>query len=573
MKPQDRRLIRRMLSFVRPHLKWVFLAVLVLPFIALCRLLGPYFLKLAVDGPIREGDTHGVMYLAGLYLVTVVVLGALNLAQHYVMQMLGQRIVSDLRQTLFGKLTELNMSYLDRTPLGRIVSRLTNDVDAMNEFLSSGLLTLMSDGVMLIGIVIVMFQLNAKLAFLSLVFVLPLIVFVAVIRVVLRRLYRDLSTKNAVATAFASESLAGRNIVQAFRQEPQHKELYREKVHDSLAEDLRAIIWSSELSAVVELASYLSIGLLLFFGTSSQVSLGLLIAFIEYIQLFYRPIEGLSSRFAVLQRALASGEKIFKLFDDAEEHCDAQGQETLNPLTDKIVFDAVNFSYVDGTPVLRDFHLEIPKGQTVALVGATGAGKSSLVKLLGRFYEAQSGQILWDGQSLADFSRHSLRQRIAYVPQETFLFSDTLARNITLGRDQPELALEAAKAVQADRVARDLPGGFEAVIGEQGRDLSAGERQLIAFARAVAQDPDVLILDEATANIDGETEAIIQASLERLLEGRTALVIAHRLSTIRNADKIVVLHKGELREQGRHDELIAKRGLYETLYRLQGEAA
>jgi ATP-binding cassette, subfamily B, multidrug efflux pump len=568
----DRALFRRALAYVGPHKKLMLVGALLLPLVALCQLVMPYLLKVVVDGPIKNKDLDGIARIAIIYLVVTLLQKALLLAKVYVMQLLGQRVITDLRRTLFQKVSRLSMSYFDREPMGKIINRLTNDIDSLNEFLSSGLVQIVADLFLLIGIVIAMFILDTELALYSLCLMPFLIVFLGLARRLMRSLFSRLSTKNARALSYSQEILSGLVVIQGFRRESASSDQYNELAQDALGENLTGVWWSSVISALVELASYTSIGLLLFWGTSETTSLGVLFAFIEYVQMFYRPVEGLSGRFAVLQKALASGEKIFLLFDDCERFSDKSGTVKTPALKSSLRFENVSFSYVEGTPVLQDFQLEIKKGETVAVVGATGAGKSSLVKLLGRYYSPKpnEGRILWDDTELADFDLGSLRRRVAYVPQETFLFSDSLARNINLGSDDMEKTLASAKAVGADRVAADLPGGYEEVIGEQGRNLSAGERQLIAFARALARDPDLLILDEATANIDGETEAVIQSSLNTLLKGRTAIVIAHRLSTIRDADKIVVLHKGTIREQGSHDELIEQKGLYYTLYSLQG---
>lgn len=570
-KPADRALMRSALRFLKPHKGLLLLGALVFPLVAASRLAGPYLLKLAIDGPIQTGDIPGIGQIAAIYLGVVLIGGVLDLAKNYIMQLLGQRVIADIRNELFEGVTNLSMSYLDKNPMGKILTRLTSDVEALNEFLSSGLVEIVADGILLVGIVIVMFSLDAGLAIYALALMPFLIAFVALARKLMRGIFLRLSTNNARSVSYAQERISGMNVVQAFRREDDTRASYAATSDKVLDESLKGVLWSSQLSAVVELSSFLSIGLLLAFGAAATTSLGVLVAFIEYVQLFYRPVESLSGRFAVLQKALASAEKIFTLLDETETHCDARGDAPTPELTRAVEFNEVAFEYVDDAPVLRGLSLTIERGQTVAIVGATGAGKSSLVKLLGRFYEIQSGAILWDGQDIRGFDRRSLRGRIGYVPQETFLFSDTLADNILLGRAARERAAEAAKAVGADRIAADLPRGFDQKLGPGGRSLSAGERQLLAFARALAQDPDVLILDEATANIDGETEDLIQHALTTLLEGRTALVIAHRLSTIKAADKIVVLHKGQLREQGTHDELIARKGLYHTLYRLQSD--
>lgn len=565
----DRQLVRRGLVFVTPHLKLVGLAALILPVFALSRLLTPYLMKLAIDGPIRRGELQGLAPLALAYFGLVVLQGGLNFSKTYVMQLLGQRVITDMRMALFKSICRLNMSYLDRTPSGKIINRLSNDIDSLNEFLSSGLVEIMAEGIMLIGLVVVMLLLDWRLALYSFCLLPLLMVFVAWLRKLLRQTYSRLSANNALVLSFIAESMSGLTILQAFRRESALIEHHKNLEDEVLDEELTGVRWNSTLSAVVELASYFSIGIVIAFGADRATSLGTLILFIEYIQLFYRPVESLSGRLVVFQKAIASAEKIFLLFDDCDNYADKTGTQKIDKLRHAIQFKAVNFSYTGAQPILKNLNLTIPKGQAFAFVGATGAGKSALVKLLGRFYEINSGAIFWDHVPLGDCQTASLRRRIAYVPQENFLFSESLARNIDLGTSKDWQ--EAAKAVGADKVAADLPHGFHERLGEAGRNLSAGERQLISVARALAQDPDLLILDEATAHVDGETEALIQESLKTLLKGRTALINAHRLATIRDVDQIVVIHKGEFREQGTHDELIAKRGLYYTLYKLQGE--
>lgn len=565
----DRELLGWSLGFVRPHLTLVFLGALILPTLAATRVAGPYILKVAIDGPIRAGEPDEIAWLALAFLGVVLLQGLLDLAKRWVMELLGQRITTDLRASLFERVTRLNMSYFDREPMGKILTRLTSDIEALNEFLSTGFVDIVADGVLLIGILAVMISLDPVLALTSVVLMPLLLIFVAVARKLIRGIFSRLSEKKARQTSFAQEVLSGLTVVQAFRREQASRERYERLGEDALTEDLRGVTWSSQISAVVELASWLSIGLMFLISADRGVTLGVLVAFVQYIGQFYRPVENLSGRFATLQKSLASAEKIHRVFLDSERFSDPAGETPAPKLERGIRFRDVRFSYKPGTEVLRGLSFEVKRGQTVALVGATGAGKSSLVKLIGRFYEPDSGEILWDDRPLSELQVQSLRGRFGNVPQETFLFSDTLEANIGLGRVSREDVEAAASAVRADRVAADLPGGYDQVVGEQGRDLSAGERQLIAFARALARDPDLLVLDEATASIDGETEQVIQDALRTLLADRTALVIAHRLSTIREADKILVLHRGELREEGTHDELIAQQGLYYKLYRLQ----
>ena len=572
-------LLGRLLAYVTPHRLLVAWALLLFPLVAATQLAQPYLLKLTVDGPLKEKQLGLLGWFALAYLGLVVAQALLQFLQNLLVQLLGQRVMRDIRRQLFERVLRLSTSYFDRTPQGKVLTRLTGDVESLNEFLGSGLVSVVADTVLLLGIVAVMLALDWRLALLSFSFVLPLVAGIAWLRGRLRQVFRAIRNRSTALNAYLNESVVGMVVVQAFRREALNAEELDQRNRGLYTEALRSVSLSSALSAGVQLAQVLTVALLLWAVLEEALgvtaSLGLVIAFVDYVERFYAPIDNLSGRYAILQTALASAEKIFTLIDETDELPEPAAPAPVPPLQRGLRLDGVRFRYATGEEVLHGVTLEVPRGQTVALVGATGAGKSTIVKLLGRFYDPSQGAVLWDGQDLRGFALRDLRARIAWVPQETFLFADTLQGNVTLdpARVSPQRALAAAAAVQADRVAADLPQGWEQVLGERGHDLSAGERQLISFARALASDPDLLILDEATANIDGETEARIEQALGTLLQGRTAVVIAHRLSTIKRADRIVVLHKGVVREEGTHQELLARRGLYWTLYRLQSEEA
>ena len=572
-------LLGRLLRFALPHKHLLLFSLVLFPLVAAAQLGQPYLLKLAIDGPITDRLPEAVVPYALALLGLVVVQAVFQFTQNVIMQLAGQRIMQDVRNALFRKVLGLAPSYFDRTPIGKVMTRLTGDVEALNEFLSSGLVTVAADSILLVGIVGVMLWLDPTLAAISFVFVLPLVIGVAKLRGIMRQVFRSLRNRSTAMNVYLNESIVGMTIVQAFRREERNRAEYEELTDGWYTESTKSLWLNSSLTTAVQFAQTLTLALLLYvtldgaFGLT--VSVGLVVAFVDYIERFYAPIENLSGRFAILQTALASAEKIFRLLDEQDVLPETETPHTIEPLAQGLELKGVDFTYATGEQVLYDVDLKVPRGHTVALVGATGAGKSTIVKLLGRFYDPSAGAVTWDGTDLRDFASHDLRGRIAYVPQETFLFSDSLAANIALDPDRIDVdrVVAAAAAVQADQVAADLPQGYDQVLGERGHDLSAGERQLVSFARALAHDPDVLILDEATANIDGETEAKIQTALETLLEGRTAVVIAHRLSTIEKADQIVVLHKGRVKERGTHAELLAKQGLYWKLYRLQSEEA
>lgn len=576
-----RGLLPRLMALVWPHKLLLFAALLLFPLVAGAQLVQPQVLRVALDGPVREGDAKGLLPYALVFLGLIAAHAALQLIQSLVMQLLGQRAMRDIRTRLFRRVVTLAPSYFDRTPQGKIMTRLTGDVAALNEFISSGLVSVVADTVLLIGIVITLLVMDWRLALISFSLVPFLIGALAWLRGHLRQLYRAIRNRSTALNAYLNESLVGMVIVQAFLREDRNREDYRERNYGLFEEQLKGVQFSSALSAGVRGAKVLTIAILLWAALNhlsigvDGLTVGVVVAFVDYLDRFYGPIDQLSGRYTILQTALASAEKVFTLLDEDEELLDPEVPVAIEPLKDAFELKGVEFRYSTGEQVLHGIDFSVPKGQTVALVGATGAGKSTIVKLLSRFYDPSGGAVLWDGRDIREFSKTGLRKRIAYVPQETFLFSETFEQNIILDPAQvtSERARESAVSVRADEVAKDLPNGYAQLLGERGHDLSAGERQLVSFARALATDPDLLILDEATANIDGETEERIQAALETLLEDRTAVVIAHRLSTIKKADRIVVLHKGRVAEEGTHEELLAQEGVYWKLYRLQSEEA
>ncbi|MBL4844790.1 MAG: ABC transporter ATP-binding protein [Planctomycetes bacterium] len=574
-------LLPRLMALVWPHKLLLFAALLLFPLVAAAQLAQPQILRLALDGPVRDGDGPALLPFALAFLGLIAAHATLQLVQSLVMQLLGQRAMRDIRTRLFRRVVTLAPSYFDRTPQGKIMTRLTGDVAALNEFISSGLVSVVADTVLLLGIVVTLLWMDWRLALISFALVPLLIGGLAWLRGRLRQLYRAIRNRSTALNAYLNESVIGMVIVQAFLREDRNREEYGERNEGLFVEQLKGVRYASALSAGVRAAKILTIALLLWAAINhtslgvETLSLGMVVAFVDYLDRFYGPIDQLSGRYTILQTALASAEKVFTLLDESEELADPEDPAEIAPLKSAFELKGVEFRYSTGEQVLHGIDFSVPQGQTVAIVGATGAGKSTIVKLLSRFYDPSAGAVLWDGRDIREFKKADLRKRIAYVPQETFLFSETLEENIVLDPNQvtPERARQAAESVRADEVAADLPGGYDQLLGERGHDLSAGERQLVSFARALAKDPDLLILDEATANIDGETEERIQAALETLLADRTAVVIAHRLSTIKKADRIVVLHKGRVAEEGTHEELLAQEGVYWKLYRLQSEEA
>lgn len=580
----DVRILGRLRPFVQRH--WVLLAAAgaTLPFLAGAQLLGPYLLRLAIDrhiAPAVGGDAGalaGLWSLIGAFLAVQLIDMVLRFVQIYLMQLGGQRIMHDLRLAVFGHVQRLSMSFFDRNPIGRIMTRVTSDVETLNDLVSQGIVTMARDLVTLVGIIAVMAWVEWRLTLASFVVFPFLTGILAFLRRRLRENYDLSRTLVARLNSFLQETISGMEVVQAFGQEDRNRREFGGLRGELLEVDLRGVRYSSFLSATVQAATTVSTAAVLVYGgfgiVGGTVTVGILVQFLEYLRRFYMPLEDLTDKYDTLQRASAAAKKIFSLLDVEPAVAAAVGAPAPEPLRGDIRFEGVTFTYDDDRePVLRNLDLVVRRGEKVALVGVTGAGKSSVIKLLQRLYDPQAGRISIDGIDIRDLDPGRLRRFFGTVPQDVFLFTDTIAANVALDDVvvDREAVVQASRVVEAHGFVTELPRGYETRLGERGANLSFGERQLLAFARALAADPQVLILDEATSSVDSETEARIQRALHRLMLERTALVIAHRLSTIREVDRIVVLHHGEIREQGSHDELLARDGIYATLYRLQYE--
>jgi ATP-binding cassette subfamily B protein len=536
-------------------------------------LVQPYLVKLGIDRYVLTGDTVGLRRVGIVFVVAIVGEFASFYGQQYLTMVAAQRSLADLRVALFARLQRLPLRFFDRTPVGRVVSRVTTDVDVLNEMFAAGAMTIVFDGLKLLGIVGFMLWINWRLAIVSLV-LLPFMVFaIDYFRRMARRTYRLIRERIARINGYLQEAISGIAVISlAAREERAFAEFQRlnadHRDANHLSNKLEAALFS-----FVEAVSTVSIALMLWRGGSLHAAglaeIGTVFAFIQYIQQFFVPIRDFSAKYAVMQSSMTATERIFALLDLELEPVPARPRVPVRP-RGEIIFDRVWFAYRGEEWVLRDLSFRIAQGERVAIVGATGAGKTTVIKLLDRLYDVQRGRVLVDGIDVREWDPGALRRRIAVVLQDVVLFSGTVADNITLGRgDIPLAAAEAAAVhVNADGFIRRM-GGYGALVRERGSNLSGGQRQLLAFARALAHDPTVLVLDEATSSVDPETEWLIQDALEKLLAGRTAVVIAHRLSTIENADRILVLHKGELREAGTHRELLARDGIYARLYRMQ----
>jgi ATP-binding cassette subfamily B multidrug efflux pump len=591
-KAYDARLMRRLLVYLRPYRLWVLLALVAIVLYGLLQAVPPYLLKLEVDRYLdptagakvppflarylSANPLRGILQIAfAFFLPTVLITFFLEFAQSFTMQLVGQRVMYDLRKQLFAHLQRLELSFYDRNPVGRMVTRVTTDVDVLNDLFASGMVAIFGDFFTLFSIMVVMLSLNWRLALLTFS-VLP---FIALVTVAFRKAVRDSYRKIRVAiariNAYLQEHITGMAVIQLFNREQRSFEEFEQvnRAHMEAYKD--SILAYGLFYPAVEFLGVLAVAIILERGGAmafqGAVTAGTAIAFIQYSQRFFRPIQDLSDKYNILQSAMASAERIFELLDTPVTIADPPQPQPLASPEGRVEFRQVGFAYRDEHRVLEDVSFTVEPGETVAIVGHTGAGKTTLTSLLLRFYDVQGGQVLFDGIDIRELGLRDLRRNFGIVLQDPFLFSGTIAGNIRMGSKGISDARlrEAARQVNILDFIESLPGGFDEPVRERGATLSVGQKQLLSFARALAHDPRVLILDEATSSVDPETEALIREALRRLLEHRTSVVIAHRLSTIQNASKIVVMHKGRVREVGTHQELLQKRGIYYKLYELQ----
>ncbi|UCF18552.1 MAG: ABC transporter ATP-binding protein [Gemmatimonadota bacterium] len=584
-KAYDARLMRRLLRYLQPYRTKVAVAIAMLVAASGLELVGPYLTKVAIDTAIPSGDLQLIAILAGIYTAALVLALFLTYAQTLVTTWIGQQVMYDLRTQIFGQLQRLSPRFFDRNPVGRLMTRLTSDVEVLNELFTSGVVAVFGDVFTLLFIVGVMLAMDWKLALVSFT-VLPLVWFAAQwFRTNVRRAYREIRVRLARINSFLQERITGMSVVQLFGGEERELDKFKAINRDHLHAHLRSITYYALFWPIIEFVAALAVALVLWYGglevLGGALTVGIVAAFLQYVRRFYRPIQDLSEKFNILQGAMASSERIFRLLDMESTVPDpATPKAVPSLLRGELEFRDVWFAYNkaghkdDGSPpdwVLRGVSFRARPGERLAIVGHTGAGKTTLINLLLRFYDVQQGAILLDGSDIREFQQRDLRRAIGLVLQDVYLFSGSARFNIRLGNEgiSEEQVIAAAERVGADRFLRRLPQGYDQPLGERGSSLSVGERQLLSFARALAFDPRILILDEATSSVDSEIEAQIQAALEELMRGRTSLVIAHRLSTVQNADRILVMHRGVLAEEGTHKELLARGELYARLYELQ----
>src|SRR5450755_4400954 len=622
-KAYDGRLMRRLLTYLRPY-KWhVAVALVAIVLKSVLDVLGPFLTKIAIDKYLAKSPSShswigdrlsgnpltGIAQIGGLYVGILVFTFTLEFIQTYLMQWTGQKVMFDLRRQIFRHLQHMHVAFFDKNPVGRLVTRVTTDVDALNEMFTAGVVSIFEDVFVLAGIIAIMMKMNWKLALITFA-VLPVIIYATLIfRDKVRDSYRRIRTAIARINAYLQEAVSGMLVLQLFNREKRAFTKFSDINASHMEAFKDAIMAYSVYYPMVEILSAIAIASIIWFGGNDVIrgiaSIGVLVAFMQYAQRFFRPIQDLSEKYNILQSAMAAGERVFRLLDTKIE-------VTSPPVTKhpqgggRIEFDHVWFAYgnksvtekpasgetdsVDhhglaggraGTPVsaqilepdwvLRDVSFVLEPGETIAVVGHTGAGKTTLISLLMRFYDVQRGAVRIDGLDIKEMNLDDLRNRFGVVLQDPFLFSGTVEGNIRLGtaRIQDADVEQAAEDVNLGDFIRKLPGGFKEEVRERGSTLSTGQKQLISFARALAHNPKILILDEATSSVDTETEFRVRDALNRMVEGRTALVIAHRLSTIQRADKIIVMHKGQVREMGSHQQLLAQRGIYYKLYQLQ----
>jgi ATP-binding cassette subfamily B protein len=598
-KAYDGALLKRFARYVAPYRLSIIVVLLILPLVAACRLAQPWIIKLAIDGHIVTGKLAGLESIALAFLGVLLIESLLSFLEVYLLQSVGQRVMADIRSELYRHVMHLPVSWFDRVPVGSAVTRLTSDVEVLGEMFASGIITIVGDIVLLIGIISVMLWMNLKLSLVTFS-VLPLLLYVAyTFRRRMRQSFREVRARLGGLNAFLNECLSGISIIQIFNRE--RDELRRFSQLNALYRDanMPVIFWDASLYAIVEALSSIAVALIIWYGggeiARSVLTFGVLVAFIQYIEKFFGPIRDLSAKYSVMQGAMASLERIFALLDTgvSGEALGARSQESgdrsrdraeispltphpslftphSSPLAPLIEFRDVSFSYQEGNDILSGFSLTVQRGQRIALVGESGGGKTTITRLLTRMYDIERGSIRIEGNDIRDLSLDELRGRIGVVLQDPCLFAGSIEFNICLGDELARTRVQqAAAAVGADRFIERLANGFQEEVHERGSNFSVGEKQLISFARAVAFDPEILVLDEATASIDSASEQMIQEGIRGMMQGRTSLIIAHRLSTIQDADRIITIHHGVKSEEGTHDELMHAGGIYSRLHKLQ----
>jgi ATP-binding cassette, subfamily B, multidrug efflux pump len=576
-KAYDAVLVNRLMQYVRPYRGRAVLAVLLLLVTTGLQLSQPFLVQQAIDRDIAKGRTGGIWWIVGAYLAVLALLFVFRYVQSLIMVVVSQNVMNDLRVRLFRHLQRMSIAFYDSNPVGRLVTRLTNDIKALDDLLTQGAITIIADVFMIVGVAGALLWYNWRLALITFVIMPILAIMMRWFAVVMRNSFRKQRLHVARLNAFTAEHISGMLLVQLFGRQPRDREEFLGHNARLLDANMEVVHQYALFEPIVAMVGAITTAIVIVVGgrfvLHQTLTIGGMVAFLQLVSMYYNPVREIADRFNILQSAMAALERIFTLLDQPEGVQDTGDAVDLpERVAGAVEFDHVSFAYTPDVPVLTDVSFKIAAGERVAFVGATGAGKTSLINLLLRFYDIQAGAIRLDGVDIAKAKQKQLRRHIGLVLQDPFIFTGTIEENIRL-RDTSIPASQvrnAARLVGADRFINDLPDGYQHRLVERGANLSTGQKQLLAFARSVAFDPEVmLVLDEATANIDSETEALIQASLDRLTARRTSIIIAHRLATVRGADRIIVLHRGEIVEQGTHDELLALRGRYYRLWLLQ----
>ena len=574
-KVYDRVLMKRLLQYLKPYRFQLLVIAIFMIGTTLSRLASPVIIQMAIDRHIIPGELDGLSIFAGLFVLSL--LGEFIFAyfEEYRQLMVGQHVMRDLRQTLFSHLQRLDVQYFDKNPVGRLMTRVMGDVQVLNELFTSGVITSFGNLLSILGIVVAMLLYNWQLACVAFT-VIPIIFGATLVyQIYSRRAFREQRKQYARINAFLQENIVGMTTMKLFAQEHRSHLRFNERNRRYLAANLRSIFYFSIFHPLIEVTASLATAVIIWYGggqiVQDALTFGTLVAFIQLAERFFWPIRELSEKYTIFQNAMASSERIFQLMDTEPSIVSTTDKRGNDTLKGEIEFKNVWFAYNDEDYVLRDVSFKVEPGEKVALVGHTGAGKTTIINLLCRFYEINKGQILIDGVDIQKMNLEELRSAISIVQQNIFLFSDSIERNISLG--DPSITdkqiINASKDVHLDRFVQKMPDVYSTEIKEDGGGLSVGQKQLVAFARALASDPSILVLDEATSSVDTETELLIEDALSRLMRDRTSVVIAHRLSTIQNADRIIVMHRGEIRETGNHNELLQKGDIYYRLYQLQ----
>jgi ATP-binding cassette subfamily B protein len=570
----DMKVLRQLYTYVKPYQKQFYFLVFLTLALAILAPTRPYLIQIAIDEHVAVGDAAGLLRVIYILVGLMIVQAFAQWAHTYYSGWIGQVIIKDIRVRLYKHLLKLRLQFFDNTPIGRLVTRNVSDIETLADVFSEGLAAIIGDLLQIVTILGVMFYIDWKLTLVSLCTLPLLIISTYIFKEKIKVTFNDVRNAVANLNSFLQEHITGMNIVQLFNREQREFEKFKEINREHRAAHIRSVLYYSVYFPVAEIIQAIGIGLVVWYGAvgvlGMDLQIGVLISFIMYLQLFFRPIRMIADRFNTLQMGVVSSSRIFKLLASSE-HIANEGSFNPEKIQGNVSLDQVWFAYKEEDYVLKNISFEVKKGQTIALVGATGAGKSSIINLISRFYEINKGAITIDGTNIQDFELSALRKHIGVVLQDVFLFSSSIYQNITLGNPNitKEQVLAAAELVGASKFIEKLPGGLDYNVMERGATLSVGQRQLISFVRAMVYNPEILILDEATSSVDSETEELIQESIEKMMQGRTSIVIAHRLSTIQKADQILVLNKGEIVETGTHQSLLEKGGYYTQLHQMQ----